>query len=151
MLNLALNLFLVLALDYGVEGIAYATLTSEICGFLLSLIMCRSVLNFKENFVIRGIFKWDKWVNLLSLNLNIFLRSLLLEVVFLSFFFWGASFGTVVLAANQILIQFLHIFAYGLDGFAFSAEVLVGTSYGRKNLIDLRKENLFKPKNLSPL
>ena len=145
-LNLALNLFLVLALDYGVEGIAYATLTSEICGFLLSLIMCRSVLNFKENFVIRGIFKWDKWVNLFSLNANIFLRSLLLEFVFVSFFFWGASFGTVVLAANQILIQFLHIIAYGLDGFAFSAEVLVGISYGRKNLADLRTSALLSTK-----
>ncbi len=141
-LNLGLNLFLVLVLDYGVEGIAYATLTSEICGFLISLIMCRGILNFKKNFVIGGIFKWDKWVNLFSLNANIFLRSLLLEFVFISFFFWGASFGTVVLAANQILIQFLHIIAYGLDGFAFSAEVLVGISYGRKNLADLRTSAL---------
>ena len=113
---------------------------------LLSLIMCRSVLNFKENFVIRGIFKWDKWVNLFSLNANIFLRSLLLEFVFVSFFFWGASFGTVVLAANQILIQFLHIIAYALDGFAFSAEVLVGISYGRKNLADLRTSALLSTK-----
>ena len=138
-INLTLNLFLVLVLDYGVEGIAYATLTAEVFGFFLSLTMCKGVLKAERCFIIQKIFNWDKWVNLFSLNFNIFLRSLLLEVVFLSFFFWGASFGTVVLAANQILIQFLHIFAYGLDGFAFSAEVLVGTSYGRKNLTDLRK------------
>ena len=138
-INLTLNLFLVLVLDYGVEGIAYATLTAEVFGFFLSLTMCKGVLKVERCFIIQKIFNWDKWVNLFSLNFNIFLRSLLLEVVFLSFFFWGASFGTVVLAANQILIQFLHIFAYGLDGFAFSAEVLVGTSYGRKNLTDLRK------------
>ena len=138
-INLTLNLFLVLILDYGVEGIAYATLTAEVFGFFLSLILCKGVLKVEGYFVIQKIFNWDKWINLFSLNFNIFLRSLLLEVVFLSFFFWGASFGTVVLAANQILIQFLHIFAYGLDGFAFSAEVLVGTSYGRKNLTDLRK------------
>ena len=63
-------------------------------------------------------------------------------MVFLSFVFWGASFGTLVQAANQILIQFLHIFSYTLDGFAFSAEVLVGISYGRKKLNDLRKSVL---------
>ncbi len=138
-LNLILNFFFVLFLDFGVDGVAYATLISEISGLCLSFILCWRVLNVQKNFVIQKIFKWDKWVKLFSLNLNIFLRSLLLEMAFLSFFFWGASFGTVVLAANQILIQFLHIFAYALDGFAFSAEVLVGISYGRKNLRALRK------------
>ena len=141
-LNLALNLFFVLVMEYGVEGVAFATLISEVCGFFLSLLMCRKVLNAELKFAAHEIFKWSKWVNLFSVNFNIFLRSLLLEAVFLSFFFWGASFGTIVLAANQILIQFLHIFAYCLDGFAFSAEVLVGISYGRKNLADLRKSAL---------
>ena len=141
-LNLTLNIFFVLIWDYGVEGIAYATLISEVFSFFLSLMMCKRVVKFRPNLLMKGIFNRDKWVNLFSLNLNIFLRSLLLELVFLSFFFWGASFGTIVLAANQILIQFLHIFAYALDGFAFSAEVLVGISFGRKSLSDLRKSAL---------
>ena len=42
------------------------------------------------------------------------------------------------MAANQILIQFLHIFAYILDGFAFSAEVLVGISFGEKSVTNIR-------------
>ena len=141
-LNLSLNVIFVLVWDYGVEGIAYATLISEVFGLFFSVIMCRGVLNFGSSLVLKGIFDYDKWANLFALNLNIFLRSLLLEVVFLSFFFWGASFGTIVLAANQILIQFLHIFAYALDGFAFSAEVLVGVSYGRKSIVDLRESVL---------
>ena len=141
-LNLSLSMLLVLTWDYGIEGVAYATLFSELCGFFLSLIMCRNVIDYGSNFTVKGIFNLAKWINLFSINFNIFLRSLLLEMVFLSFLFWGASFGTLVQAANQILIQFLHIFSYALDGFAFSAEVLVGISYGRKKLYDLRKSVL---------
>ena len=141
-LNLSLSMLLVLTWDYGIEGVAYATLISEVFGFFLSLIMCRNVIDYQSNFSVKGIFNPTKWMNLFSINFNIFLRSLLLEMVFLSFVFWGASFGTIVQAANQILIQFLHIFSYTLDGFAFSAEVLVGISYGRKKLNDLRKSVL---------
>ena len=38
----------------------------------------------------------------------------------------GAGQGDVTLAANQVLLQFLMIASYALDGFAFSAEALVG-------------------------
>ena len=47
-----------------------------------------------------------------------------------------------ILAINQILIQFLHICAYALDGFAFSSEVLVGIYYGKKNIVILRRSIL---------
>ncbi len=40
--------------------------------------------------------------------------------------------GDVTLAANQVLMQFLEITAYALDGFAFSAEALVGQAVGAK-------------------
>ena len=66
----------------------------------------------------------------------------MLELVFISFFFWASSFGTNILAINQILIQFLHICAYALDGFAFSSEVLVGIYYGKKNIVFLRRSIL---------
>ena len=39
----------------------------------------------------------------------------------------------MVLAANHILLQFVHISSYALDGFAFSAEALVGAGYGKKS------------------
>jgi MATE family multidrug resistance protein len=36
----------------------------------------------------------------------------------------------VTLAANQVLIQFVYITAYAMDGFAFAAEALVGQAMG---------------------
>jgi MATE family multidrug resistance protein len=63
----------------------------------------------------------------------------MLEVIFVSFLLYGGKFGDVKLAANQILLQFLHIAAHGLDGFAFAAETLVGQAFGRKDRTILRK------------
>ena len=142
LLNIILNLYLVFQLGMGIEGVAYATLISEIIGFLLALIISFKALGHFPKKLREKIFKKQKWEKLLSINSNIFLRSLLLELVFISFFFWASSFGTNILATNQILIQFLHIFAYALDGFAFSSEVLVGIYYGKKNIVFLRRSIL---------
>jgi len=67
------------------------------------------------------------------------IRSVLLEAIFVSFLFWGGDFGDVELAANQILLQFLHITAYALDGFAFAAEAIVAQALGAKNKRLLRR------------
>lgn len=142
LLNIVLNLYFVFQLEIGIEGVAYATLISEIMGFLLALFISFKVLNNFPKSLKEKIFKKEKWKKLLSINSNIFLRSLLLELVFISFFFWASSFGTNVLAMNQILIQFLHIFAYALDGFAFAGEVLVGIYFGKKNILLLRRSIL---------
>jgi MATE family multidrug resistance protein len=63
----------------------------------------------------------------------------MLQVIFVSFLFMGSGFGDVTLAANQVLLQFLSITAHALDGFAFSAEALVGQAYGARNRAILRR------------
>jgi MATE family multidrug resistance protein len=45
----------------------------------------------------------------------------------------------VTLAANQVLLHFLMITSYGLDGFAFSAEALVGKAMGARQRAVLRR------------
>jgi len=51
----------------------------------------------------------------------------------------GGLFGTVTLAANQVLLQFLYITAYALDGFAFAVEALVGRFFGAGDRGRLRR------------
>jgi MATE family multidrug resistance protein len=60
-------------------------------------------------------------------------RTVLLQLSFTSFVFLGARFGDVPLAANQVLMQFLSVTAYALDGFAFAAEALVGQAVGARS------------------
>ena len=82
---------------------------------------------------------WLMW----SINRDILIRSLCLEIIVVSFLFMGADFGDVTLAANQVLLQFLMIASHGLDGFAFAAEAMVGQAFGARKRHELRRATLF--------
>ena len=74
-----------------------------------------------------------------DVNRDIMIRSVLLQASFTTFIFIGADYGDVTLAANQVLMQFLEITAYALDGFAFAAEGLVGQAVGAGSLVAVRR------------
>src|SRR5690625_7781032 len=44
----------------------------------------------------------------------------------------GAVQGDTVLAANAVLMQFIMLVSYALDGFAHAAEAIVGRTVGRR-------------------
>jgi MATE family multidrug resistance protein len=69
----------------------------------------------------------------LSVNRDIFIRTLALLAAFAWFTAEGARQGDLVLAVNAILQQFVAVSAFFLDGFAFSAEALVGRSIGARH------------------
>jgi len=131
-LNIGLDLWFVLGLGWGVSGVAFATFLAEWSGLALGLWLCRAAFAVPDWRDWPRVFDRVRLWHMALVNRDILIRSLLLEAIFLSFMFLGAGFGDVPLAANQILLQFLHITAFGLDGFAFSAEALVGQSMGRR-------------------
>ena len=67
-------------------------------------------------------------------NRDIFLRTLFLVAVNLSFTSFGARSGDVVLSANTLLLTFFTLFSYVMDGFAFAGEALCGKSFGAANV-----------------
>tara|TARA_R110002049_G_scaffold23781_5_gene84568 strand:+ start:17727 stop:19103 length:1377 start_codon:yes stop_codon:yes gene_type:complete len=138
-LNIALDLWFVLGLDWGVQGVAVATFIAEWSGAALGLWFCRAAFARPawRNWV--QVFDGPRWRRMMLLNTDILIRSLLLEAIFVSFLFMGAGQGDVTLAANQVLLQFLMITAYGLDGFAFAAEAIVGRAYGAGQRAVLRR------------
>lgn len=138
-LNIALDLWFVLGLDWGVSGVAFATFLAEWSGLALGLFMCRSAFKTPAWRDWPRIFNRARLVEIMAVNRDIMLRSLLLQAMFVSFLFLGADFGDATLAANQVLIQFLHIVAYASDGFAISAETLIGQALGAKNRRLLRQ------------
>ncbi|MCK0142054.1 MATE family efflux transporter [Aliiroseovarius sp. F20344] len=140
--NIALDLWFVLGLGWGVEGVAIATLIAEFTGGALGLWLCRDMF---------GSPAWRDWVRVLDgptlknmavVNTDILIRSLLLMAVFTSFMFYGAGLSDAELAANQVLMQFLHVTAYAMDGFAFGAETFVGQALGAKNRVALRRASV---------
>ena len=138
-INIVLDFVFVLRLGWGVEGVAYATLIAEWSGLFFGLWLARK--GFKNGY-------WKNWsqifdrarlTKMAKVNSDILIRSVLLEIAFVSFLFLGSSFDDATLAANQVLIQFLNITAYAMDGFAFAAEALVGKALGAKNRLIFRR------------
>ena len=61
---------------------------------------------------------------------DIFIRTICIIAVFTFFTSHSAGMGDVVLAVNSALLQYVLLFSYFLDGFAYAAEALVGKFYG---------------------
>ena len=138
-INIILDFVFVLELGWGVEGVAFATIVAEWIGLMFGLWLARD--GFRDGY-------WKKWdqifdrarlIKMARVNSDILIRSVLLEIAFVSFLFLGSSFDDATLAANQVLIQFLNITAYAMDGFAFAAEALVGQALGARNRLMFRK------------
>ncbi len=141
-LNVGLDLLFVLGLGLGVGGVAVATLIAEWSGLGFGLWLCRSAFAGDQ---------WRDWARVLdrarlrrmvAVNTDIMIRSVVLQGSFTAFIFLAAGFGDTALAANQVLLQFLEITAYALDGFAFAAETLVGQAVGAGSLAALRRSSV---------
>ncbi|MGC9418994.1 MAG: MATE family efflux transporter, partial [Rhodovulum sp.] len=130
--NIALDFWFVLGLGWGVQGVAVATFLAEWSGAAMGLWLCRAAFRGAAWRDRARVFAPARLRRMASVNTDILLRSLMLQGIFVSFLFLAADFGDVPLAATQVLLQFLQITAYALDGFAFAAEALVGQAVGAR-------------------
>ncbi|MER5171690.1 MATE family efflux transporter [Thioclava kandeliae] len=137
-LNVGLDFLFVLGLGWGVEGVAWATLISEVLGALGALWLARGAF-VPAAMRIARLFDRVELMKLLRVNADIMIRSVLLQASFTTFLFLSAGRGDVALAANQVLLQFLQITSFALDGFAFAAESLVGQAVGAGSVARLRR------------
>ncbi len=129
--NVVLDLWFVVVLEWGVPGVAGASLVAEVTGAALAGWMVWRRLS-KVGGRVSGERLLDRreLVHTLAVNRDIMIRTLLLIFAFAFFTRQGAQFGDTVLAANAILLNFQDVLAYGLDGFAHAAEALVGRTVG---------------------
>ena len=129
--NATLTTLFVLGYDMGVTGVGLGTLLAEYIAAGVGL-----VLAFRHLRRIGG--RWDfarltaihRIGRTLAVNRDIMIRSLALIVVFVWFMAQSADHGDGILAANAVLMQFIAVVAFFLDGLAFAAEALVGQSVG---------------------
>ncbi len=133
-INILLDYIFIFYLGFGIEGVAIASLIAEYSIILFILYAFKTEKIFSRVSIgLNHIFDWQKIKSKLMINSDMFIRSFLLMTIFVYFMSIGASYGNEVLAANTILLNFFFIFSHGIDGFAHSAEVLVGNSIGKKN------------------
>jgi multidrug resistance protein, MATE family len=138
-INVGLDLLFVLGFGWGVEGVAFATLVAEWTALGLGLWLCRAAFAGEQWRDWARVFDPGRLRRMAAVNTDILIRSVILQASFTAFVFFGAGLGDVTLAANQILLQFVYITAYALDGFAFAAEALVGQAMGARRPDVLRR------------
>jgi MATE family multidrug resistance protein len=138
-LNIVLDLWFVLGLGWGASGVAMATVLAEISGLGLGLWFCRATLMAPACRAWDSVLNRVRLLHMLTVNRDILLRTLMLEIIFVSFIFVAARYGDVSLAATQVLMQFFILASFALDGFAFAIETLVGQAVGGKNRDALRQ------------
>ena len=140
LLNILLSIVLVAIFDLNIKGVAYGTLFSALITssiFLFYTFFYLSKLT-KIKIDFGQILNLNKIKDIFNINLNIFIRTILLTFSFLWFTYLGTQIGEDYVAANAILINLVFLSAFILDAYAFSTEGIVGYSLGKKDL------NLFK-------
>lgn len=136
-LNILLNVLFVVFMSLGVKGIALGTLIAEWVTVIYALYLIFKKLevgSFSKRFneLSERIFDKEKAKAIFVVNGDIMIRTLALLAGFAWFARQGAQFGDATLAANHILLQFISMSAYFLDGFANVTEMIAGQAYGAK-------------------
>ncbi len=133
-MNIVLDLVFVIGLDMKVEGAALASLISEYANLMLGVYFIRRELRkYPAKNVLSAVLHSNSLFKMLSVNRDIFIRTIALQIVFFMITAQGAKFGNDVLAANAVLLNFLFLIANGLDGLAQAIEALVGRAIGAKD------------------
>ncbi|QFT89573.1 DNA-damage-inducible protein F [Bacillus sp. THAF10] len=131
LLNILLSILFVLGLNLGVEGVAYATLIAEISAVLFGGIVVFFLNKSKLSLLtVQETIRWKAIKNMLSVNRDLFLRTICLLIMTGIFTSKGAALGDVTLAANAILLQIHYIMAYLVGGFANASSILSGRAIG---------------------
>jgi MATE family multidrug resistance protein len=134
LINVALDLWFVLGLDWGVTGAARASVIAEWSGALLGLALTRKALaRYPGRVDTRALRRWLSWRPLMAVNRDIFLRSLALQLVFFLVTVQGTRLGDATVAANALLLNGLLLTAHALDGLAHAVEALAGHAIGARN------------------
>lgn len=129
-----LDVLFVNGLHLGAAGIAYAYILATAISFCVGLIWLFQVTELHRfKWQINKFFRLYTLKRIMVLNLNIFIRTICLLWVFTFFTTQGARFGSIILSANVVLMNFQNIMAYAADGFANVAETLVGETIGERN------------------
>lgn len=139
-LNAMVSYYFVTSLGMKTDGVALGTVIAQYVGFVLSVILF--LLYYRKEMVataFQNILEWVAIKKFILVNTDILIRTLCL-IFALSFFkVMSAKGGDAIGAANILLLEFIAIAAYGIDGFAFAAEAISGKYFGAKDSVKFKK------------
>ena len=138
--NIVLDLLFVVGMGMTVDGVALATLLAEVVALVAGLWLVAKQL--RQLNLRSKLLQWpggEPIGRLLDVNGSLFVRTLTLMFTFAFVTAQGARLGDVILATNALLMNFLFLLSYALDGIANAAEALTGKAYGQNNSSGLQQ------------
>jgi MATE family multidrug resistance protein len=138
--NIVLDLFFVLGLGMKVDGVAAASVIAEFAGLAVGLGYAIPWLRKQGGHMhLSRLVTLREYSAFFAVNANLLVRTMALMFTFGFITAAGARLGGLVLAANAVLINMLHLMSFALDGFAHAAEALVGKAIGADDRQSLRR------------
>ena len=132
--NMAASYYLAVKTPLGVIGVAYGTLVAQYSGLILAVAIL--LARYIGISVFRNIDRWKEALRgaelrrMLSLNSNLFIRSLCFMVVYVGYTSLASLYGDTELAVSSIMMKLFMFFSFFVDGFAYAGEALVGKAFG---------------------
>ncbi|MDZ7644274.1 MAG: MATE family efflux transporter [Woeseiaceae bacterium] len=138
--NIALDLLFVVVFDFRVQGVAAASVIAEYTGAATGFAFVAAELRRRGG-------RWHRarltsvraYAAFFAINAHLFVRTMALVFTFAFITSQGARLGTLVLAANAVLMNLQHLLSFALDGLAHAAEALAGRAVGEKNTAALQR------------
>ncbi|WP_439635448.1 MATE family efflux transporter [Oceanicaulis sp.] len=131
--NAGLSVLFVLGFDMGVAGVGAASAAAQWLHLLAAAGLIILILRNRGAAPASALFDGTAIRRLVSVNRDIFLRTMALLAGFTWFNIASLREGADVLAGNAILMQYISICAFFLDAFAHVTEAETGRAAGAKN------------------
>jgi MATE family multidrug resistance protein len=137
--NIILSYYMVVHLAMDVSGVALGTVIAQYVGLLVGLILINRKYGYLIKIcLIKELKQLQPLLRFMKVNIDLFLRTVGLTFAFGFFYSQSSKLSDTVLAVNVVLMQFVNWMSYGIDGFAFACESLVGKYKGAKDNDALR-------------
>ena len=158
--NMTVSYVLAVYTPMGPLGVALGTVIAQLTGLLLSVLILLG--KYRHVWLGLSFFRLLRDMRgmrqLISLNANLFVRSLCFMIVYVGFTALSSKYGDTDLAVCSILMKLFMLVSYFVDGFAYAGEALVGKYIGKaKSLASEVPEksadfgSALSPYRLSPL
>lgn len=144
--NMAASYYLAVKTPLGVVGVAYGTLVAQYSGLILAVAIL--LARYIGISVFRNIDRWKEALRgaelrrMLSLNTNLFIRSLCFMVVYVGYTSLASLYGDTELAVSSIMMKLFMFFSFFVDGFAYAGEALVGKAFGESKVESRKSEDI---------
>ena len=141
--NMAVSYVLAVYTPMGALGVALGTVIAQFTGLTAAIVLLLTKYRqlWQGLSPVRLAFDGQGMKRLLSLNGNLFVRSLCFMVVYVGFTSLASQYGDVELAVSTIMMKLFMLFSYFVDGFAYAGEALVGKYIGLNQESGVRSQD----------